>query len=773
MQTGNFRKALCTALLVAVSITTAAGQKTSRADSSTAIPTNTLLRILRAEDERRWDENLAALIADKNAKVRKRAALAAGRIGDVRAVPALVEALKVDADQDVVEMAAFAIGEVESPAGAEPLIAVLDDAREPAEVRARAVEALGKIGAGLLSNAPAASNPAGGAKAEDPRLAKIRVAILDALKFESGRRSMPDRSTILLGLTAALRVRPEAAGPVIIRFLGYSDPRIVADVLNTMARLRLKDGSDQVRQLLGNGDATVRANAARVIGAAEDKQAFDALLGRALHDNDLRVRVSAIRALGSLKDARAVEPLVNMAARLLPETSAGRNKLPLARQNELLEIAATLGRVGQGSYDKKVANWLKALRGSLNVTAPEPEIAFARVAPRDYTFLTNGESVRPRVNNKVFPISGSVERADRPILVSSNWRQAAAVADGLAEIAKLEVKPDSIPDSSLRDIARDQLIPALLCQTRPLLSGRQTSAGWARPKGDCLVANVLAVPEMLQALAALKPRDLATFLKKYLVERDVIIRATAAELLGEQPPDESNARALFEALPVALRDKDLNDAALSILDALAKQKSAAANDAIKTALDSPDHLIRRRAVALLKANGVGDFSDRIGTVKTRNTEADYRRAIARIGRKVTATVVTSKGSFSIEFLTEEAPLTVDNFVQLARKGYFNGQTVPRVVPNFVIQTGDPRGDQNGGPGYQIRCEINEVPYERGAVGMALSGKDTGGSQWFVTHSPQPHLDGGYTVFGRVIRGMDVVDNIARGDTILRVIVNER
>src|SRR5207302_292282 len=172
------------------------------------------------------------------------------------------------------------------------------------------------------------------------------------------------------------------------------------------------------------------------------------------------------------------------------------------------------------------------------------------------------------------------------------------------------------------------------------------------------------------------------------------------------------------------------------------------------------------AVTLLKANAAGDFSGRIGTVKTRNTESDYHRAIGRIGRKSTATVVTSKGSFVIEFLPGDAPLTVDNFIQLARKGYFNGQTIPRVVPNFVIQAGDPRGDTNGGPGYQIRCEINEVLYERGAVGMALSGKDTGGSQWFVTHSPQPHLDGGYTVFGQVNEiGMKVVDKIVRGDKI--------
>ena len=123
-------------------------------------------------------------------------------------------------------------------------------------------------------------------------------------------------------------------------------------------------------------------------------------------------------------------------------------------------------------------------------------------------------------------------------------------------------------------------------------------------------------------------------------------------------------------------------------------------------------------------------------------------------------------------LSLDAPLTVDNFSMLARKGYFNGQTVPRVVPNFVIQTGDPRGDQNGGPGYSIRCEINEAPYDRGAVGMALSGKDTGGSQWFVTHSPQPHLDGGYTVFGHVVAGMDVVDKIVRGDIIRSVTISE-
>lgn len=191
---------------------------------------------------------------------------------------------------------------------------------------------------------------------------------------------------------------------------------------------------------------------------------------------------------------------------------------------------------------------------------------------------------------------------------------------------------------------------------------------------------------------------------------------------------------------------------------------------IKAALKSNDHLVRRRAVALLKTNGAGDFSAQIGTVQTRNTDADYKRALARIGRSVRAVVTTSNGSFTIELLPDLAPLTVDNFVQLAQRGYFRNVTIHRVVPNFVIQDGDPRGDGNGGPGYQIRCEINQAPYDRATVGMALSGKDTGGSQWFVTHSPQPHLDGGYTVFGRVVAGMDVVDRIVRGDVIQSIVI---
>jgi cyclophilin family peptidyl-prolyl cis-trans isomerase len=133
-----------------------------------------------------------------------------------------------------------------------------------------------------------------------------------------------------------------------------------------------------------------------------------------------------------------------------------------------------------------------------------------------------------------------------------------------------------------------------------------------------------------------------------------------------------------------------------------------------------------------------------------------------------AVLVTQRGDVEVELLSDHAPTTVARFAGLAREGFYDGLTLHRVVPAFVIQGGDPRGDGYGGPGWSQRCEDNRVAYERGTVGMALAGRDTGGSQFFIAHGPAPHLDARYTAFGRVVRGMEVVDRIQVGDTITAV-----
>jgi cyclophilin family peptidyl-prolyl cis-trans isomerase len=161
-------------------------------------------------------------------------------------------------------------------------------------------------------------------------------------------------------------------------------------------------------------------------------------------------------------------------------------------------------------------------------------------------------------------------------------------------------------------------------------------------------------------------------------------------------------------------------------------------------------------------------------VRTRLSDADYAR-LARAANEslFEAAIESGRGRAVLELDAEEAPLTVESFRALAARRFFDGIVIHRVVPDFVVQTGDPRGDGSGGPGYAIRDEINALRYARGAVGMALSGPDTGGSQWFVTLAPQIHLDGGYTVFGRVREGADLFDRTEQDDSLVSVRVTER
>jgi peptidyl-prolyl cis-trans isomerase B (cyclophilin B) len=135
-----------------------------------------------------------------------------------------------------------------------------------------------------------------------------------------------------------------------------------------------------------------------------------------------------------------------------------------------------------------------------------------------------------------------------------------------------------------------------------------------------------------------------------------------------------------------------------------------------------------------------------------------------------ARIETDKGVIELTLFEKEAPNTVANFEKLAKSGYYDGLTFHRVIPNFVIQGGCPKGDGTGGPGYTIKCEINPHKHGTGALSMAHAGKDTGGSQFFITHSPQPHLDGVHTVFGKVIKGMDVVNAIKANDVMRKVTV---
>jgi peptidyl-prolyl cis-trans isomerase B (cyclophilin B) len=143
-------------------------------------------------------------------------------------------------------------------------------------------------------------------------------------------------------------------------------------------------------------------------------------------------------------------------------------------------------------------------------------------------------------------------------------------------------------------------------------------------------------------------------------------------------------------------------------------------------------------------------------------------------RAYAARIETEKGTIRLELFARHAPRTVNNFVFLARQGFYDGVSFHRVIANFMIQGGDPTGSGRGGPGYRFADEIrgNPLKHEAGSLSMANAGPDTNGSQFFITHAPQPHLDGKHTVFGRVVEGQDVVNAIRQGDRMLRVTIDE-
>jgi len=264
------------------------------------------------------------------------------------------------------------------------------------------------------------------------------------------------------------------------------------------------------------------------------------------------------------------------------------------------------------------------------------------------------------------------------------------------------------------------------------------------------------LPSVLASLAKVRAPAAAAIMLERLKAADPAVRAAAAAAVADLKPADG-APALAGAYELGQSDPTYI-ARAAALAALVTYGAADAQPILRTALSDKDWVVRVRAAALLKElDRSSDAARQIRPAPTRLT-ADVYGAPRLVSPPVSTEVYldTDRGTIQIELAVLDAPLTVENFVTLARGRFFNGLGVHRVVPNFVIQTGDPRGDGEGGPNYTIRDELNQRPFVRGTVGMALDWADTGGSQFFITLSPQPQLDAKYTAFGRVIAGMEIV-----------------
>lgn len=254
---------------------------------------------------------------------------------------------------------------------------------------------------------------------------------------------------------------------------------------------------------------------------------------------------------------------------------------------------------------------------------------------------------------------------------------------------------------------------------------------------------------------------------------DIVVRSIAADILGNCKKEKA-----FELLAKAAADIDSSesiDFCRSLVTAIGNyvdstEAGRSAIDAITPFLNYHNRIVRQDAAAALKEFAPADFhSGEFDIVIDRKY---FEFIMDLIEERPLAKINTSRGEITVELDPRNAPRTVANFVKLANRKFYDGMTFHRVVQNFVVQGGCPRGDGWGDPGYMIREEINSKDFEKGTIGMATSGRDTGGSQFFICLSPQPHLDGRYTSFGRVKEGWDVLNSIEMGDTIYTVTIEK-
>jgi peptidyl-prolyl cis-trans isomerase B (cyclophilin B) len=358
---------------------------------------------------------------------------------------------------------------------------------------------------------------------------------------------------------------------------------------------------------------------------------------------------------------------------------------------------------------------------------------------------------------------------------------AGALADSFAWVGSRE-DTATIREALKNGIADADYATRGACGRALLTRLRLDALDLARPLfSDSVAYTRVAVLDGLRGMHAedllgTPPRVVNAISGQYHTGNHLLVRMTAAEVAGvligrthhkglepmlETLRKDVDSRELLMAAACAGALGDAGDTAS--VPRLAQAYATRGRDA------EPDaRLAIRDALRALAGRPFADSLERVHPVPV--PPVVYDSAFFTPPAAKRAVLQTSAGTMEWEFYTREAQQTVRNFVTLARRGYFDSLRVHRVVPDFVIQDGDPTGTGSGGPGHTIRCEYNSLRYEAGMVGMALSGKDTGGSQWFVTLSPQPHLNGRYTIFARVVRGLDVARAITQGAKVYRVTV---
>ena len=673
--------------------------------------------ILWHQDQRLLSDSvLVRYLEHKDSRIRRRAAIAIGNIQDTTSVPSLLPLLN-DGTASVRGATAFALGEIGSPLAEQELAERMRSETDP-DVVARLLDALGKSGSSHVFD--------------------------DVVAFGFPKRMIALKADQAFSIARfALRnIKSERGVWFCFDALEEQDPRIRWSALYALWRIgphgaidvELAKRKDVVMKLASDKSADVRMHLATLLSKTRSSDGLEVLLAIQKNEGrkgrgDWRVQVNLVRAFAALagRNDDALGPLISY----LGSTSDHVTISALAAITGLSKDAVRKYEDAKG-LQKKLEQLARPTQKRSESVRGEALVTLARHFPAEFNYegiLTDKKS-SIRLKSKVLEAVSSIATSDH-----------------------LSMMMERLDDDSIRvSMAAWDFIKRLLAP--------QSFRSFRK---DTAVTNELGIKLFRKAKISLLREDLA-------------VTTLVANALGDSAlfsffiHDGVEVRAVEELMLAYGKLSAPNDveAMQAILETLGKVGDDRVIPLLERAVLDHDRTVGLSASAALKRLTGNSYDDQV-TKLSKPVYSDYDwKTLEAIGRNQKAVIKTRKGTITIQFLKQDAPFTVLSFYKLVRKRFFHRLNFHRVVPNFVVQGGDPRGDGWGGPNYAIRSEFSLVNFERGMVGVASAGKDTEGCQFFITHSPQPHLDGRYTIFARVVAGMDVVDRIQIGDDILSI-----
>jgi cyclophilin family peptidyl-prolyl cis-trans isomerase/HEAT repeat protein len=668
--------------------------------------------ILQLQDQRLLgDGKLVSYLTDIDPQVRYRAAVAIANIQDTSTLTALSISIQ-DNNARVRSVSAFALGQIGSEKSIQILFAALNIEKET-QVVVRLAEALGKCGS-----------------------AKYLDSIL-AFALHTPKSIPPRDLALTLARFAIRQIKSERSIWKCFELLKDSSQIVQAHALYALWRsapsgltdLEISKSKEELLRLTHDRDAEVRMNLAILLGKSKSKDAkeiLDSLEAYELNVYDWHVLVQIARSYANVITANG-EIIKKLSFYLMYKN----DHVKIAS----LQSCAALPKevIKQSEERDSIRLLLIGLLNSNSVSESvkgEVLVALGKHFPVDldqYLSWMTDQDISSRIKAKL--LEGMSQRIDHKhidFLLQHLTHENVRVTMSAWDFLRRMVTYQSLSNLNLDSTSQNELFHKLFKKAKSALSRKDIGI-------TTVVANLFADTSIF-----------ISFKKTGLSEqlRDAFISSYESFI----HPDDSEAKQ-------------------SILQALGTINNATIIPFLEQAMkDSNRTIALEAAAALLKITGK-DLSHNVPLVKIIPISESEWNLFDQIKTQQNIQIETTKGMIVLELRKECAPITVLRLFQLVKHGFYNGLFFHRVVPDFVVQGGDPRGDGWGGPGYSMRTEVALINYESGSCGMASAGKDTEGCQFFITHVSTPHLDGRYTIFGKVVKGMEVVDSLQVGDRI--------